>query len=129
VVRGEVEAAVLAILEVCEQHFRELDGECEIRASPATLQQLEHSVEEEGVVVEIGREACAPVLVRREQSTVLPECAADEVECVGCAGGETRPRDRTRRNGEAADCEPVPGSEDLLVASRPDAPVANLEEL
>src|SRR3569623_1893245 len=79
VIGGEEEAAVIAIFEMREQAIGERDGEVEIIVAPARLQQLEHAVEQKGVVVEIGTETGAAILVHRPQAAVVPQPGADEI--------------------------------------------------
>src|SRR3569833_1254005 len=59
IVGGEEEAAGLTVLEMREQRVGERRCELHVAVAPARLQQREHAVEHEGVIVEIGGEARA----------------------------------------------------------------------
>ena len=81
VVAGEEEAAAFAVLEALQQRARR--ARCaNSRSSRAEigLQHLEQRSEQEGVVVEVGVEMRAAVLVRARAAAVLPHRGADEVE-------------------------------------------------
>ena len=80
IVCGEVEATVLAVREMREQRVGERDGELQVDAAPARLQQLDQSVEQECVVVEIRGESRLAVLVDCEQASVAPQVIADEID-------------------------------------------------
>ena len=75
VVRGEEEAAVLAVLEMIEHRVRERDDEFEIAGAPPRCKQREHAVGEAGVVVEIAVEPRAAVLEGGVQPAVPPHRA------------------------------------------------------
>src|SRR5690606_8509880 len=117
------------ILEVLERGLDERDREIEVLAPPAAFEQLDQAVREERVIVEIRREAGAAVLVCREQAIALPHAPADEIRGAGRVDGEVRPAETPSRPRERTNREPVPAREDLLVAGRPHAPLASLEQL
>src|SRR6185295_9249065 len=83
---------------------------------------------EEGVVVEIGVEMRASVLVGREQPAIAPQLAAHEIE--GAARGVDPVLSAEDAPGvrHAADGERVPRNQDLLVATRTDALPARFEQ-
>ena len=108
IVRGEEEAAVLAVAEVLEQRIGERHCELQVGAAPAGLQQLEQGVEQEGVVVEVRGEARLTVLVNGEQSTVAQQLLTDEIDGARRGLGEVRPAEHARRHGHAGDRQAVP---------------------
>src|SRR5436190_19877006 len=77
---GEKKAARFAILEFFEQRVGELDGELEVTPREPGLHQLEQRRDKERVVVEIGVEMRAPVLISGEELAVVPHAAADDFE-------------------------------------------------
>ena len=124
IVRGEVEAAVLAVDEVPEQRIGERRRELQVGAAPAGLQQLDQPIEQEGVVVEVRGEARLTVLVDGEQSTVAQQLLADEIHGARRGVCEVGPAEHASRDRHARDRQAVPRREDFLVASRPDARIA-----
>src|SRR5690606_9284831 len=93
------------------------------------LEELQKSLGDERVVIEVRGEARPAVLVRRDQAVAAPHACADEVRCPRRGVDEIRPLQPSCRAGESADREPVPPRENLLVATRPHAPLARFEEL
>ena len=60
---SKVEAAAFAVLELGKQLLGQPQRKLQMLRAPARLQQLQRRVEQESVIVEIGREARAAVLV------------------------------------------------------------------
>src|SRR5688500_14227747 len=73
VVVGREEKTAARILEMRQEHVDELTRELQIGVAPAILEQLHESVREEGVVIEIRRQARTAVLTCRLQASVAPE--------------------------------------------------------
>ena len=126
---GREEEAAARIREVREQHVGELAREGEVAVAPAALQQLDQPPREERVVVEIGRETRAAVLVRGLETPVLPQLRADEIDGARRGCGEVRPVEHARGARHAGDHQAVPRHQQLLVAARPDALLACREQL
>src|SRR5882757_52633 len=78
IVRGKEETAGVGIRKMHEHDFEELTCEFELCAVESCLLQLEDSVDEEYVVVEVRVKMCEPVLAVREQLAVAPDLAVDE---------------------------------------------------
>ena len=80
VVAGEEESAAVRDPRTARaRHRRARSPKTRSFARNARLQQLDQRREHEGVIVEIGVQVRAPVLVRREQPAVAPHRAADEI--------------------------------------------------
>ena len=81
------------------------------------------------MIVEIGVQVRAAVLVCREQTPLLPQRAADEIDGMSRGVGEIRPMQHAGGDRESADRERVPRGQDLLVSTGPDAQRPRGEEL
>ena len=121
IVGGEEEAAVLRVFEVAKENLCEIDCEVEMVSPPLLLEQRQNRVDEKGVVVEVGGEAGAPVLVGGTQAAVLPQVFPEEVERAPRGFHEARLRQDAPRHRHPLDHERVPRGQHLVVAPRPDA--------
>jgi hypothetical protein len=88
-------------LEVVAGERRRARSPTRGRRAEARLQHLEERGEQERVVVEVGVEVRAAVLVGREQLAVLPQRAADELER---AARRSRSTPRAEARGRRAPC-------------------------
>src|SRR5215471_5626268 len=85
IMAGEKEPTGSLVLEAIEQSIGQFDAPREILRPELCLQQLKQRPKHEGVVIEIGIQMCASVLVGCEKAPVAPESLADEVG--GSLGG------------------------------------------
>ena len=72
IVTGEKEAAMLAILKLLEQSIRECARELHILDAKLALHQLQQSVEQKRVVIQVGVQVRLAVLVRGQQLAIAP---------------------------------------------------------
>ena len=129
VVRGEQEAAAVLVLEMRQQRLRHGHGKREVVVPPAELQHFQRGVEHEGMVVEVRGEARPAVLPRRLQPPVHHQLAAHEIHGALRGFGQRRVAQDSRRDRHAANHQPVPGRQHLLIAARPHARLAGREQL
>ena len=102
VIASREEEAAALVLEALEQRVGELARELEVAVAPAVLKQLEHAGREQRVVVQIRREARAPVLVHGLEPAVVQEPRADEVERARRGFGIVGPDEPSRGAREAS---------------------------
>src|SRR6185436_7829683 len=103
-------------LELGQQRVGKSACENKVVVRETRLQQLERSGDEERVVVEIGVEVGAPILVGREQPVVAPQLFAQEFESAPRGRDPVLPAEYPPGVRHATDGERIPGNEDLLVA-------------
>src|SRR5688572_2513814 len=108
-----------------QHRLGELDRPSEMGCVPAGLDELEKSPGERGMIVEIRREPRAPVLVHREQSSLVPAVLVQEVCGARRGFGEFRAPEAPRRRGKARDRKSVPARKYLLVTCWPDTLVSH----
>ena len=118
VVRGEEETAACLVLEVIQQGLGQFDEKLKIAISPTRLQKFESSIDQEGIIVEVGVEVGATVLVTGQQASVFPESGTDEIEGALGRDNEIRSLEQSSGAGHALDHEPVPGGQHLVVTPR-----------
>ena len=104
---GEKKSARVRVLEFRQQHIGQLPRELQIAAAPAGLQQLEQGVGKKRVVIEIGRQMRAAVLIGRQQSAVAPQPAVHEVNGGDRRIGQIGPVEHPCRYCERFDHESV----------------------
>ena len=127
--RGEIESSAFAVGEAVQDRLGEAPREFEVAITPASLQQLEQRIGEKRIVVEIGIQMRAAVLVRCEQPPLLPQRAVDEIDGVSRGVGEIRTMQDAGGDRESADHERVPRGQDLFIAAGPDAQRAYGQQL
>ncbi len=130
VVRGEEEAAGLAILEVREHRLGELDGHSRATAR-ASGPAAARAVPRRGTRSRRDRpgNASGRPCARRAGGRRASSARAGSRRRAPRHRRRSGAVERARGGGQARDGEAVPAGEDLLVASRPDAPVAHREQL
>ena len=121
IVAREVEAAVLAVLELREQKFGDVACPVEILAAKSGLHELEQRIEEEGVIVEVCIEMGALPFACREQSPRAPRGRAQRIGRRQREIAEARLVERPCRPREARDRERIPRRQDLVVEAGPNA--------
>src|SRR5580698_9249254 len=108
VARGEEKAAVFAILELIQQHLCQLLRELKVAAAPAGLQQFQKGIDEKRVVIEIGRQVSAAILVSREQPAVAPQMMPDEIHGSRRRRAQLRAFEHARGDRQSLDHERIP---------------------
>ena len=104
------------MLEQCIRQFEIANCRCSDDPSGLCSNSM-NRVQQERVVVEIGRESRAAILVNGEQAAVSEKCLANEVDSGRCSIEQVLTLQRLPRNRESADGERIPRGELFLVAS------------
>ena len=129
VVRGEKETAVRAVLEALEQCVGERLRESQTLCIEAAGERLQHRVEQERVVVEVGRKPRGSCLQAGVQPSVAQGVAAQELDQFDRPLAPGRLGHRTRCACEARREQRVPAGQDLVVGARTHTPPAKREQL
>ena len=108
VMTGKEEATRRAILESFQQGVCHLDRPCEILRPERGLHQFEQRSQQKGVIVEVGVQMRAPVLVCGEQAPFTPQGRAQKVDGLLRARQPHRLVEDTRRAGQRSDHQRVP---------------------
>src|SRR5688572_5257693 len=109
IVGGEVETAVLAIFEMLQQCVRKLYRKLQIGTAPACLQQLDQTIEQESMIIQICWEARATFFVRGQQAPLTPAVRANEVDRSTSDVRKIGARQSSCGDGHTADRQSVPG--------------------
>src|SRR6185437_9566186 len=112
-----------------QDYVQQFAGELQLIGAEANLLQLQDGIREECVVIEICVQMCAAVIVGREEPAIAPERTADEPERALRGRRQVVAAERPRCDGHASDHQAVPGSEDLVVASRTDSVIPYPQQL
>ena len=85
IVGSEVESAGFAVLEVPQHHLGELDRPMQLLGAEAHASELQHRIDQEGVVVQIGGEPRSPRDADGQQPAVAPMHAAADTQAAALA--------------------------------------------
>ena len=136
VVRGEVEALSGGVEEAFDQGIGQAAGEVEQGRLVAGLEQVDGSLEQVGVVVEVGgdlgltrsaRSVCGPPAAEQAAAAV-PEVVLDEVHGGGGGGEPCRALKEPCGGGEGGDGHTVPCGDDFIIAQGAGSAVAVSEQ-
>ena len=126
---GKEEAAPLAVLELLKEHIGKRARKFKVRPRELGLHELEQRSGQERVIVEIGIEVRAAVLVGRKQPAALPHARTNEIERTPGGRDPILATEYPAGVRHAADRKRIPGHQHLVIAARTNAPLARSKEL
>ena len=91
-----------------EQHISNLHREFKLPGIPTRLQQLKNGINQECMVIEVRRKACAALLVTGKQASVDHQVVADKVDCLRCGVNKIVTLKYSTRDGQAANGQSIP---------------------
>ena len=127
IVGGKAEAAGLGA-EVPQQQFGDLRGPVQPLRRPAVLQAQQQGLEQEGMVVEVGRVSGLARLPGGVQASVAPQVPLQELEAAIRRLHQLGAVERARGTQQAGAHQGIPGSEHLVVDARSWSRPAGLEQ-